>query len=33
MKANYENQWWNKYQPIINLKRLRLAFQGISNFW
>lgn len=33
IKANYENQWWNKYQPVINLKRLRLAFQSISNFW
>jgi hypothetical protein len=31
--GNYENQWWSRYTPAVNLGGLRHAFRHILNFW
>jgi DNA-directed RNA polymerase specialized sigma24 family protein len=32
-KRRYEEQWWNKYAPSINLKDLKHAFKTMLNVW
>jgi hypothetical protein len=32
-RQGYEELWWNKYSPSINLKGLRHAFQNVLNLW
>jgi DNA-directed RNA polymerase specialized sigma24 family protein len=32
-KRRYEEQWWNKYMPAINLKNLKHGLKSKLNFW
>lgn len=33
VKRSYEESWWTKYSPAINLKGLKHALQNMVNFW
>jgi hypothetical protein len=33
VKRSYEESWWMKYSPAINLKGLKHALQNMVNFW
>jgi len=32
-KRNYEEQWWNKFIPAINLKGLKHGLKSMLNLW
>jgi len=32
-RQGYEELWWSRYSPSINLKGLRHAFQSVLNLW